>query len=991
MFLAFIYLLSAVLVCEARHYDLTVQRISTLDGLPTNIVNRVWQDSTGYVWIETTNGLSRYDGYRISQADDSVRHVSTRSDVLKTRDAEWVRTGDGALERIDQKGNRQSWQMIPPEVLAYTRNDHFHVADVDERTEAVSTYGGGLWLYDKPTGELSCVSEKMKDYAYITYLFVDHTGCIWLAVDNLGVVCVRMNVLNSRWQPLIDKTPIIDRNHIRSITPVGDDHLLLGNQTGELYDYDTQADIIRFAGNAPRRVYTALKDSRGRLWLGTRGGGLLLSGRQIEGLPSSSIYKIQEDSSGHVLVAMLNGGVSRIGDDDISTMLQGKDCHDLLQDNEGRWWVAAEDSLYILEEKETKDIVAHGVLAGFFVCLYKDSSGTVWVGSIGKGLLRCRMDEGKFVVRNYTTGDGLPNNNVYSIIGDRSGNIWVGTEDGLLFLNPRQGDVRNFRFSASLLANVFNERAAVCMPDGRLIFGTHDGLIEIDPVSHVSKGIKPHTAVTSLMVNGENASLEKRTFAYNEQNLTFCFSNFQYSSLSSVLYQYRLEGLDTAWCSPTRDNTAVYRNLSPGRYTFRVRSNNGMGQWGEETAYEFVIRQPWWNTWWAWSLYLLTFAIVMLAVFLFVRRILRLRRQIEVQRQVDAFKTDFYNRLERELRNPVNVLQGATENVQIAGTSKTTVQSLRRGTRRVLKLMDMVRDFNNDNTSAPVADDHTSDLEQRFRDIVDMIHADEPEFRELAPPPINEKTILVVETDEDNLTHLTDTLNPYFRVVGCTTFADCEAKTHESRPSLLLLDISNNAKDAFQLTRQLKTDYPQMPIIHLSSDDDDAHQLLSLRTGASDYIVKPFSSKVLIERMKKCLSIPAAERTDKLSEERSETANEETAPILTDIKERRFLDQFYTVLATHVSETDFSVEEFARLMGLGRAHFYKKVKQLTGETPVAHLQRARLDYAARLLRETNITVEEAMLQAGYRNASHFYSSFKKQFGMSPRDYRLTSS
>ena len=191
------------------------------------------------------------------------------------------------------------------------------------------------------------------------------------------------------------------------------------------------------------------------------------------------------------------------------------------------------------------------------------------------------------------------------------------------------------------------------------------------------------------------------------------------------------------------------------------------------------------------------------------------------------------------------------------------------------------------------------------------------------------------------------------------------------------------------LTRQLKTDYPHVPIIHLSSDDDDAHQLQSLRAGASDYIVKPFSSRVLIERMKKCLSIPAAERMDKLSEERSEPANEETGPILTDIKERRFLDQFYTVLATHVSETDFSVEEFARLMGLGRAHFYKKVKQLTGETPVAHLQRARLDYAARLLRETSITVEEVMLRVGYHNASHFYSSFKKQFGMSPRDYRLT--
>ena len=973
-----------LIVCKARNYDFAVQRISTIDGLPTNIVTRVWQDNVGYVWIETANGLCRYDGYGITQIDNSTHHVSLRSEVLKTRDAEWVRMGEGRLERRGKNKDRQSWQLISKEVIAYTHNDHFHVADVNEYTEAISTYGSGLFLYDKRTRELTrIVNNGLNYYSFLTNLFVDHTGCIWVVADYLGVLCIRMNTQNYFRRLLVDTCSISDRNHIRSIAHYGKNKLCICNQLGEIYEYDTQKHTVDFLKNAPQKVYSTLKDRFGRLWIGTRGAGLWVEDKKIEGLPSPQIYKIIEDARGDIRVAMLQGGVAIIGDKGIKTYLKGKNCHDMIFDDSGRWWVAAEDSLYIFDVQGKKQL-ARGVANGYFVCLCKDKKGRVWAASIGNGILKCAYSAKDVKVEYYTMNNGLPNNNVYSIVEDKNGNIWAGTEDGLSSINPVTGDVRNLLFPISPLANVYNERAAVSLINGRIVFGTHEGFIEIEPEAYVVNNNMPITIITSLAINGEKAEMANSDFNYKEYNLTFNFSNFQYSSLNSVLYRYWLEGYDAGWGQPVKEHSVTYRKLPPGHYVFHVRSNNGMGQWGEETTYEFTIHQPWWNTLWAWMFYVLLFVAIVIIVWHTSLRILTLHRQIDVERRMSAFKKDFYDRIERELCNPVNVLHGATENVQINGTSKTTVQSLRRGSKRMMKLMDMIRQFHKlsdvEIQIKAETDTLNAETEKRFQQIVKSVHAEDKEYREMAPPPINNFTILIIEDDEDNLTHLTDTLNPYFRIIGNRKIEECENMVATHHPSLTIIDITYDEKVGFELIRRLHEDTPELPIIHLSSYDDDVHQLRSLRSGAMDYIVKPFSGKVLLERVRKVLELSA-------NTNNTEVPVVEKTEILTDVRDKKFLDRMETTLRTHIGEDNFSVEQWAAIMNLGRTQFYKRVKALTGETPVQHLQNARLEYAACLLKETNATIEEIMLKTGYHNATHFYNSFKKKYGMSPKMYR----
>lgn len=970
----------------ARHYDLTSRRISTADGLPSNTVIRIWQDKEGYMLFETRNGTCRYDGYEMIRVS-AERPPDSIWNSLKTTDATWRREGQGRLARQGKDGSTRSWQLIPPNIIGYTRSDHFHVADVDERTEAITTYGNGLFLYDKQTGELTHIQKDDRHSVlndnYLTGLFVDRTGCIWVIEDYIGVNCLRLNNLQYTPLWLVPEAQIQDANHIRCIAPFGKDRLLISNQMGDTYIYDCLTGQITFRQNDRFRVYTALIDQKGQEWIGTRGNGLWCDGRQIDALPSRMIFNLREDKYGRIIVSMFEGGVAIVTPDRTELLMTGKKVHDALVDKEHQLWVAAEDGLYLLNARGAVTDSVHGC----FVCIQNNGNGTLWAGTTDRGLLQLSSDNGRLVAKSFTRANGLASDGIYSLTYDHQGRLWMGTEEGLSMLDTQHNKVSNYKISESSLSNVFSERSVVCLEDGRLFFGTHNGIMMVAPPEG-TPAILPRTTITGVMANGiltENYSL-----SYKQDNLTFRFSSFLYAQQENVIFKYKLEGIDESWSLVTVDHFITYRSLPPGHYTFRVCSSCGGDVWGDKTSISFTINQPWWNTWWAWLIYVLTIGILGVTAFLVIRRIIRLRQKLDVERKVSAFKMDFYSRIERELRNPVNVLQGAAENVQLSGTSKTTMQSLRRGSKRMLKLMDMIQQFHRlDDMELQIKaeqDAMNEEAEKRFLDIRDAIHADEREFRELAPPPINEQTVLIIEEDTDNLTHLSDTLNPFFRVMGCQTLAEGTQIIEECQPAVVLIDLTADEKNALEVTRRLHNNHPSLTVIHLSSFNDDVHQLRSLRSGAADFVTKPIGGKVLVERIKGILKRKnqTVRHVDPdIPQEPADTSH----VILTDLKDKKFLDQFHVILAQHIADVNFSVEKFADMMSLGRTQFYKRVKELSGESPVRHLHRARLDYAAKLLQETQMTVEEVMTRAGFNSPTHFYRSFKEQFGMSPKEYR----
>ena len=136
-------------------------------------------------------------------------------------------------------------------------------------------------------------------------------------------------------------------------------------------------------------------------------------------------------------------------------------------------------------------------------------------------------------------------------------------------------------------------------------------------------------------------------------------------------------------------------------------------------------------------------------------------------------------------------------------------------------------------------------------------------------------------------------------------------------------------------------------------------------------------------------STPTSTNTDIITqEEEVVVAEEETpaSPALT-AKEQRFKELLDNLLAEHIEDADFTVEAFAACVNLKRTQFYTKVKQVTGISPIELLRKAHMEHAAKLLRDTDMNIDDIRIRCGFSNSTTFYNYFKQHFGQTPRQYR----
>jgi signal transduction histidine kinase len=132
---------------------------------------------------------------------------------------------------------------------------------------------------------------------------------------------------------------------------------------------------------------------------------------------------------------------------------------------------------------------------------------------------------------------------------------------------------------------------------------------------------------------------EHLSLAYDNNNLTFQFLGITIQSPKKVKYKFKLEGLDKNWSALTNRTEAPYGNLPHGKYTFKVKAMNGDGYWSKEFNYSFTIRPPWWQTWWAYTLYGLLFITAMYAVYRIQKqRVIRIERERTRERELAQAK-----------------------------------------------------------------------------------------------------------------------------------------------------------------------------------------------------------------------------------------------------------------------------------------------------------------------------------------------------------------
>jgi len=193
--------------------------------------------------------------------------------------------------------------------------------------------------------------------------------------------------------------------------------------------------------------------------------------------------------------------------------------------------------------------------------------------------------------------------------------------------------------------------------------------------------------------------------------------------------------------------------------------------------------------------------------------------------------------------------------------------------------------------------------------------------------------------------------------------------------------------NGFELTRKLKDDFAtcHIPVILLTAYISDEHNTEGIQAGADAYISKPFSMKHLMLQINKLL-----EKRERLHKHyaRNEFSEELKAEIHQDIPERdsKFLLMVEELLDEHLTNPDFSVDDFATLANTGRTLFFKKVKYLTGYSPNELIRVRRMIKAAELLKTYKHNVSEVSYMVGINDPFYFSKCFKAQFGCSPSHY-----
>ncbi|MEZ4740187.1 MAG: two-component regulator propeller domain-containing protein [Flavobacteriales bacterium] len=267
----------------------------------------------------------------------------------------------------------------------------------------------------------------------------------------------------------------------------------------------------------------------------------------------------------------------------------------------------------------------------------------LWIGTNGGGLNRFDKSTGR--CDHFTKKNGLPNDVIYGILDDDSGDLWMSTNKGISHFSPSTGTFRNYDATDGLQGDEFNRNAFCKLADGRLFFGGINGFNYFRPEDlHEETGAVDVVITDIKLINrsidiaSANSPLKAPTFLssameipYSVNMVTFEFACMEFSAPRSHTYQYMLEGFDQEWIVSGTNHSAIYTNLDPGTYNFRVRSADRTGN-GRTASFGLVVLPPWYRTWWFYGLVAL---LVLGAAFLYIRNLgwqrARLERTVRVR------------------------------------------------------------------------------------------------------------------------------------------------------------------------------------------------------------------------------------------------------------------------------------------------------------------------------------------------------------------------
>ena len=511
---------------------------------------------------------------------------------------------------------------------------------------------GRLWSVVYPTG-ITVYSEQYPSYKWFKHspnnphsltnncingILEDSDGDIWYATNN-GVSCYKKNA--NQWMNfLTDNTGATNESENRifsSLCEVKPGIILAGGYMSGIYMINKHTKATTFyqqhsvtPDEGPDKYIRCIyRDEDGLVWTG-------------------GFYRLKAHNPRTDLTTEYNIGYP-------VTTIRQKDKQSL--------WIGTINGIYIFNKTSCNFQPIENDQMGCVNVVYTDDAQNTYIGTYGNGLFI--MPQGKTTFSHYhTENSGIGSNNIYSIIPDRNGNLYIGTENGLTFFNRTNQTFTNWTKEQGLLASSFNPNAAIHTCDGFLIFGSNEGAIVLPDNIKLPTEFYSHIVFSNLNIMyrtvhpGEKDSplsqpidqTEQIKLRYDQNTFSLNVSSINFDNPSDIAYSWILEGFYDHWSPLTNDGLIQYTNLSPGNYTLRVRAIlTDNHQLVEERSIRILIGRPAWLTFWAF----LGYALIIIGITWLIVRIKIIRHEKRVSQE----KINFFIHTAHDIRTPLTLIK----------------------------------------------------------------------------------------------------------------------------------------------------------------------------------------------------------------------------------------------------------------------------------------------------------------------------------------------
>lgn len=663
-----------------KHYDAKVET-SVSNVFPPNFF--VVEDKNGRIWIHPRGGgFSLFDRikdklvpfYNEPQSSDWRFSNMLHCAFSDQQGNLWLSTRSLGLEKIIFKNDIFNTRIIDENIHTTVNNDIRCIYVDSEKRMWVSTKLGKTFVYDKHRKPLGYIcsdgnighGEPLQGTCYS--ILEDDRANIWIGTKGDGVYRLQPEPTNTRYKV----------TQYRS----------------------TEKDLYSLTGNS---IYSIFQDNKKRIWIGSYGtGGLNLfdeshGGRfinvknHLKGYPSTGaqVRCISADKYGNICVGTTMGLIMFSADFEYPESIQ-----------------------YRIYTRQGND---NSLQASDIYDIRTTRKGETYLATFGGGLSLIKEVDSKgfpLTFETFSTRNGLPSNIILNIIDDRHSNLWIATEGNISKLDTQKKELETYsEANRTMSGGTFSEGSRCVADSGMIYFGYSKGLIHLDPDQVSNNTFKPYVALTKFQISnkdipiGEDSPLKENIddlkyikLNHRQNIISLEFVALDYVDPSRIIYAYMLEGFDKDWIVTPNQRFANYTNLAPGKYRFKVRSTNSDGVWmNNEHILNIEITPSFWQTGWAYLLYI---AVIIIVIYLVMRILFifyRLQDKIKLEHEQAEMKIRFFTDISHEIRTPLTMIVSPVENIlhnsRLTEDIKSQLQLVLKNTNRMIRMVNQILDF----------------------------------------------------------------------------------------------------------------------------------------------------------------------------------------------------------------------------------------------------------------------------------------------------------